>query len=325
MKPLLITSGEPAGIGPDICLDLTVSKVPLVVVADKTVLSARAKKLGRTIQFDDYIPGKPIIPERDNLTIIHLPCSSPVTPGELNPKNSAYVIEMVGHAVDACLRNEFSAMVTAPIHKGVINEFGYPFTGHTEFISQRCGVETVVMMLVSQFMRVALVTTHLPLREVADAITESIIVNVVRCLHQSLKQAFAIPEPRIWVAGLNPHAGEGGHLGREEMDIISPAIELLYQEGLDVTGPFPADTMFSQITKMACDAYVAMYHDQGLPVLKYAGFGQAVNVTLGLPFIRTSVDHGTALALAATGKAESGSLFAAVDLAYQMFEASYEN
>jgi 4-hydroxythreonine-4-phosphate dehydrogenase len=328
MIPLLVTSGEPAGVGPDICLDLTASKVPLVIVADKMVLAERAQQLGRTIQFDDYIPGKPIHSDPHHLTVLHLPCSSPVTPGKLNPQNSAYVIEMLTIAVDGCLQKRFAGMVTAPVHKGVINDFGYAFTGHTEFIAHRCGVETVVMMLVCQSMRVALVTTHLPLREVVDAISQSMIMKVIHCLHQSLKQMFAIQSPKIWMAGLNPHAGEGGHLGREEIDIIAPAIAQLRQQGLDVEGPFPADTLFSPKANAACDVYVAMYHDQGLPVLKYAGFGQAVNVTLGLPIIRTSVDHGTALALAGTGQVVSTSLLSAIDVAEQMVNAQagiYEN
>lgn len=318
MKPLLITSGEPAGIGPDICLDLVNQAFPFVIIGDKQLLAKRAKQLGRDITFKDYQPDEPFYQEKNQLIILHLDCPSEVSPGVLNPLNSSYVINMLTLATDLCLQKSFSGMVTAPVHKGIINDAGIPFSGHTEFLEERCGAEKVVMMLGCSDMKVALITTHLPLRTVPDAITEALIINVITCIHVSLQRDFGIAHPRIWVAGLNPHAGESGHLGREEIDIIVPALNYLRQQQIDVKGPFPADTLFTPKNTTLCDVFVAMYHDQGLPVLKYAGFGDAVNMTLGLPIIRTSVDHGTALELAGTGKAQSTSLISAIKMAADM-------
>ncbi len=314
-KPLLISSGEPAGVGPELCLALAGSELPLVVMCDKSLLEKRAKQLGLSIILNDYQEGILPIQKPNHLTVLSLSCSADSVPGQLNPLNAAYVMKMLTMAVQRCIRGEFSALVTAPVHKAVINQGGYVFTGHTEFLAEHCKVATVVMMLACSAMKVALVTTHIPLRSVADAITEPLIINVISQLHESLRRDFDIPNPSIYVAGLNPHAGEAGYLGREELEIISPALVLLKQQGFMVHGPFPADTMFNPHQAQKCDAYVAMYHDQGLPVLKYAGFGQAVNITLGLPIVRTSVDHGTALELAGTGLADAGSLKAAVEMA----------
>lgn len=315
MNPLLVTSGEPAGIGPDICLALAAHNYPVVIVADKAILAARAKKLGLSIKLDDYQQGVPPVSAPNHLTVLSLPCSVPVTPGKLNPLNAPYVIQMLTLAAERCLSGEFSAIITAPVHKAVINQFGLPFTGHTEFFAQKCHAESIVMMLMCATMKVALVTTHLPLNEIASAITIPSIMNVITILDTCLKRDFSISNPKIYVAGLNPHAGEGGYLGHEEIDTIIPALSALQKKGINVHGPFPADTMFSPHNLDDADVFVAMYHDQGLPVLKYAGFGHAVNITLGLPIIRTSVDHGTALELAGTGLAESSSLLAAVDAA----------
>ncbi|OGV43225.1 MAG: 4-hydroxythreonine-4-phosphate dehydrogenase PdxA [Legionellales bacterium RIFCSPHIGHO2_12_FULL_42_9] len=315
MKPLLVSSGEPAGIGPDLCLSLAALSHPLVVVADKSVLIERAKKLGREIRFIDYSSDELLDFQAGQLHVLSLPTTESVTAGTLNAGNGAYVIKMLELAASRCLHGEFSGLVTAPVHKGIINQAGIAFTGHTELLANRCGVERVVMMLVCEAMKVALVTTHCPLQEVSAAITEELISQVVRKLHQGLQRDFAIKQPRICVAGLNPHAGEGGYLGMEEIDSIQPALAQLKKEHMDVRGPFPADTLFTPHYLSECDVFLTMYHDQGLPVLKYAGFGRAVNVTLGLPIVRTSVDHGTALALAGTGKADSGSLIAAVEMA----------
>ncbi len=315
MKPLLVSSGEPAGIGPDLCLDLAALALPLVVLADKSVLIARAKKLRRDITFIDYVPGEPLTYLSGQLHVLSLPSDEPVIAGVLNPANGAYVMKMLVRATEGCLCGEFAGLVTAPVHKGIINQAGIVFTGHTEFLAQYCGVEHVVMMLACEVMNVALVTTHLPLKQVPSAITADLICRVVRILHKGLQRDFGIENPRIFVAGLNPHAGEGGYLGTEEIDTTQPALAQLRQENIDVRGPFPADTLFTPPHLRECDVFLTMYHDQGLPVLKYAGFGKAVNVTLGLPIVRTSVDHGTALDLAGTGMADSGSLIAAVDMA----------
>lgn len=321
MMPLLVTSGEPAGIGPDLCLELAGSKIPLVVVGDKQLLAQRAQQLGRKINLYDYKRGEPFISPDDGLVVWHIPCVSEVVPGRLDVRNASYVLDMLKQAVTLCLQNEFSAIVTAPLHKGIINKSGIYFTGHTEFFAEQCGVDNVVMMLACDSMKVGLVTTHLPLRRVADQITQSLIIDVIQCLHTALQQDFRIKAPRIWVAGLNPHAGEGGYLGTEEIDIIIPALEILRAQAIDVQGPFSADTLFTPKNLPLCDVFVAMYHDQGLPVLKYAGFGNAVNVTLGLPIIRTSVDHGTALELAGTGLAQASSLISAVTMTTQMVMA----
>jgi 4-hydroxythreonine-4-phosphate dehydrogenase len=318
MKPLLLSSGEPAGIGPDICLALAAYELPIVVLADKEMLRQRADFLQLSIDLLDYKPHLPFQTKANSLTVYHLPCAAPVKAGQLNSKNSIYVLNMLSKAVECCLSGEFSGLITAPIHKAIINTIGVSFTGHTEFLAHHCGVETVVMMLACDIMKMALVTTHLPLSQVASSLTIPLIQSVINQLHSSLENDFGIITPRIHVAGLNPHAGEGGYLGREEIDIIEPALKLLQQQGINVQGPYPADTLFNPKNLQNTDVFVAMYHDQGLPVLKYAGFGKAVNITLGLPIIRTSVDHGTALELAGTGCAEAGSLIEAVQVAISM-------
>ncbi|WP_115332464.1 4-hydroxythreonine-4-phosphate dehydrogenase PdxA [Legionella busanensis] len=321
MKPLLISSGEPAGIGPDICLALAKLNLPIVILADKKLLQERAEKLQLAVNFIDYVESTNFSTKPNSLVVLSIPCNQPVEAGKLNTANADYVIRMLTRGAKDCLENRFSALVTAPVHKAVINDAGIPFTGHTEFFANYCNIETVVMMLACPAMKVALVTTHLPLNEVPKAVTKHLLYNVLQQLQESLKKDFGIENPRIWVAGLNPHAGEGGYLGREELDIIIPTLDKMKEQGMNVEGPFPADTMFvPHNTNTKVDAYVAMYHDQGLPVLKYAGFGQAVNITLGLPIIRTSVDHGTALELAGTGQANAASLIAAVKTALFMSE-----
>ncbi len=319
MKPLLVTSGEPAGIGPDICLSLAGNSVPLVVLADRTLLQHRATQLGLDITFVDYDP-ETLCTRPRHLTVFHQPCVETPTAGELNPNNSGYVINMLTTAAEQCLAGYFSGLVTAPVHKAVINQAGISFTGHTEFFAEKCQVATVVMLLACDIMKVALMTTHLPLRNVSDVITQSLIIDTVHCLNVAFKRDFNIKKPRFLMAGINPHAGEGGYLGDEEIKTLAPAIQRLIKKGIDVQGPLSADTLFTPDNINACDAFIAMYHDQGLAVLKYAGFGQAVNITLGLPIIRTSVDHGTALGLAGTGNADTGSLLAAVKMAAKMAE-----
>ncbi|MDX1836385.1 4-hydroxythreonine-4-phosphate dehydrogenase PdxA [Legionella taurinensis] len=321
MKPLLVSSGEPAGIGPDLCLSLAGLDLPLVVIGDKQLLMQRAKALGFEVEIQDYKPQSPLSAQPGQLTVLSLPCPAPVVAGQLDVRNAPYVLDLLTKSANACLAGEFSALVTAPVHKAIINKAGIAFTGHTEFFADYCRVNQVVMMLACDAMKVALVTTHLPLSEVPQAITQDLIIGVARQVHQSLQRDFGIREPRIAVAGLNPHAGEGGYLGREEIDVIEPALTSLRQQGIDVSGPYPADTLFATQKATQCDVYLTMYHDQGLPVLKYAGFNHAVNITLGLPFIRTSVDHGTALELAGTGHADTGSLFAAVRTALTMVQA----
>lgn len=318
MKPLLISSGEPAGVGPDLCLALAAYELPIVILGDKNLFIQRARELDLDLNFVDYQPNKPLKNKTNQLTVLSLACAEKVVSGKLNPANSSYVINMLSLATDKCLTGEFSALVTAPVHKAVINQAGIPFTGHTEFFAERCQVETVVMMLACESMKVALVTTHLPLSKIASSLNTSLIYKVIEQLNSSLQRDFGIKNPQIFVAGLNPHAGESGYLGFEEIEIINPALTNLKNKGINVYGPFPADTMFTGANLKKADAFVAMYHDQGLPVLKYAGFGTAVNITLGLPIIRTSVDHGTALELAGTGLAEKGSLLAAVNMALLM-------
>ena len=316
MKPLLVTSGEPSGIGPDLCLQLAFCNYPVVVVCDPDVLLQRAKLLNIDVTLDEY-DGENLKSEKvGHLSILPLRCAASVVPGVLNVMNADYVMRMLALAVSSCMSCDFSAVVTAPVQKSIINQAGFAFTGHTEFFAQEAGVDLVVMMLACQAMRVALVTTHLPLKEVPGAITYSLIINVITKIHHALQTHFGILLPKIYVAGLNPHAGEGGYLGREELDVIIPALDALRVKGINVCGPMSADTMF--VAHKDCDVFVAMYHDQGLPVLKYVGFSNSVNVTLGLPFVRTSVDHGTALELAGTGFADASSLFAAVALASDM-------
>jgi 4-hydroxythreonine-4-phosphate dehydrogenase len=316
--PLVITSGEPAGIGPDLCLQLARHASPLVVIADRTLLQQRAAQLGIEVPLHDYTPAAPLAPGK--LSVLHVPLARPAQVGRLDPANAPYVLEMLRRAVQGCLSGEFAGIVTAPVHKGVINDAGIPFTGHTEYLAEQTHTALVVMMLSGGGMRVALATTHLPLREVADAITQPLLEDILRILQRDLQRRFGIAKPRIFVAGLNPHAGEGGHLGREEIDVMIPVLDKLRAEGFDVSAPIPADTLFAAHRLKECDAVLTMYHDQGLPVLKHDSFGEGVNITLGLPFIRTSVDHGTALELAGTGKAHVGSLLEAIKVAAEMAE-----
>ena len=286
------------------------------------MLAARASQLQLTVQLIPVEPGH--WPEQPaaagSLYVWDTPLSAPVVAGQLDPTNAAYVLETLHRAGSGCINGDFAGMITAPVHKGVINESGIPFSGHTEFLADLTHTAQVVMMLATRGLRVALVTTHLPLRDIADAITPERLEWVTRILHADLQDKFGIAQPRILVCGLNPHAGEGGHLGHEEIDIIEPTLERLRGEGMDLRGPLPADTLFTPKYLEHCDAVLAMYHDQGLPVLKYKGFGAAVNITLGLPIIRTSVDHGTALDLAGSGKIDTGSLQVALETAYQMAE-----
>lgn len=316
---IALSSGEPAGIGPDICIHLaqTAHAADLVVFADPGLLEARAKQLDLPLTL---IPvGGVRAPQAAGSLRIHpVKLRAEVQAGRLDPRNSAYVIEMLEQATDGCLTGRFGALVTAPVHKGVINDAGIPFTGHTEFLAARCKSPEPVMMLATGGLRVALATTHLPLKDVPQAITRPHLERLLTILHRDLYRYFGIAEPRVLVLGLNPHAGEGGHLGTEERDAIAPACEAMRARGLQVIGPVSADTAFSPARLDGIDAVLAMYHDQGLPVLKYAGFGAAVNVTLGLPIIRTSVDHGTAVELAGTGSADPGSLETALQTALHM-------
>jgi 4-hydroxythreonine-4-phosphate dehydrogenase len=315
-RPLAITAGEPAGIGPDLCLQLARHELPLVVIADRVLLQQRAAQLGLDVPLHDYTAAMPRAP--GSLSVLHVPLQRPAQAGKLDPDNAPYVLETLRRAVQGCQSGEFSGLVTAPVHKGVINDAGIPFTGHTEFLAELTHTPQVVMMLAGGGMRVALATTHLPLREVAAAITAPLLESVLRIMQRDLQRRFAITRPRILVAGLNPHAGEGGHLGREEIEVMIPVLDKLRAEGFNVSAPLPADTLFAAHRLRECDAVLTMYHDQGLPVLKHASFGEGVNITLGLPIIRTSVDHGTALELAGTGKADAGSLLEAIKVATEM-------
>lgn len=320
---IAITAGEPAGIGPDIILGLLQHQqwpADLVVIADPTVLQARARQLGINIRLRPYTPEQPTQAPcaAGECYILPIACAAPVDAGVLNPANAHYVLQTLQRAAMGCLSGEFAAMVTAPLHKGVINDAGIPFTGHTEFLAELSNAPLPVMMLTAGTLRVALATTHVPLKQVSSLITQPLLHQVLDILQRDLQEKFAIPTPHILVCGLNPHAGEGGHLGTEELEVITPVIQRLQQQGMNLSGPLPADTLFTPRHLQQADAVLAMYHDQGLPVLKHVGFGKAINITLGLPIIRTSVDHGTALDLAGTGKAETGSLQAAIDLAVQL-------
>lgn len=319
---IAITSGEPAGIGLDLCVLLAYQAIAaeIIIIADPTALAGRAEQLGLVIQTNSFDKNKaPQVHAGDgSITLIPIKTEEDVLAGQLNPSNGAYVIEMLSTATDGCLSGLFDAMVTAPVHKGIINQAGMAFTGHTEFLAEQSNTSQVVMMLVGGGMRVALATTHLPLTKVSAAITKETLTKTIRILHTDLVNKFGIQHPRIMVAGLNPHAGEGGYLGDEEIKTITPVLDQLRNEGLGLIGPLPADTMFSEKNIAQTDAFLAMYHDQGLAVLKHASFGEGVNVTLGLPFIRTSVDHGTALDLAGTGNIEIGSLLAAIQLAIDL-------
>jgi 4-hydroxythreonine-4-phosphate dehydrogenase len=311
-----VTSGEPAGIGPDICLALATCEFAarVVVLGDRAMLNGRARQLGLDLRLREYGSDA----GTRSLACLHIPLAGPCRAGELDRRSGPYVIAMLERAAAGCMTGEFAAMVTAPVHKGVINDGGIPFVGHTEFLAERAGAEQVVMMLAGGGLRVALATTHLALKEVPGALSRQGLERTIRTLCADLGRRFGISEPRILVAGLNPHSGEGGYFGREEIEVIAPVLDRLRAEGLHLTGPLPADTLFTPAVLKGADCVLAMYHDQGLPVLKYASFGKGINVTLGLPFVRTSVDHGTALDLAGTGKADAGSLVAAVEAAIEM-------
>ncbi|MBI5938761.1 MAG: 4-hydroxythreonine-4-phosphate dehydrogenase PdxA [Betaproteobacteria bacterium] len=316
LAPLVLTAGEPAGIGPDLCARLAQEPpagIPIVLLADRALIEARAAQLGLACALPDHAPGSAA-----PISLLSLPLAEPAQAGRLDPANTAYVLASLRRATEGCLSGEFSGLVTGPVHKGVINDAGIAFTGHTEFLAELTGTPRVVMMLTGAGMRVALVTTHLPLSEVAAAITPTAVRETLHILDAALRRDFAIAAPRILVAGLNPHAGEGGHLGREEIEVIEPVLNQLRQAGMRLEGPLPADTLFQRKFLDACDAVLTMYHDQGLPVLKHASFGEGINVTLGLPIVRTSVDHGTALELAGSGRIDDGSLRAAIDLAWRM-------
>ena len=319
MLPLYVTSGEPAGIGPDICLSLAgrVDERPVVVLADMQMLRQRAKQLGNPVELVAY-QGQEQSSLSGQLFVEHIPLVEPVELGQLNPANAAYVIEQLRRSAEYAMSGRSVGVATAPVQKSVINDAGITFSGHTEYYQEFAGVDRVVMMLATKTLRVALVTTHLPLRDVPDAITKQRLHQVIDILIHDLKTKFKIAKPRILVCGLNPHAGEDGYLGREEIEIINPVLETYRQQGIHISLSLPADTLFTPDHLKETDAVLAMYHDQGLPVLKSQGFGEAVNITLGLPFIRTSVDHGTALSLAGTGQAKSSSLHVAVDLAIDL-------
>jgi 4-hydroxythreonine-4-phosphate dehydrogenase len=322
---IALTPGEPAGIGPDLVIALAqqAHAQELVAVADPQLLAERARRLGLPLTLLPFMADQPAQPQAaGSLRVLVVPLRAPVTPGQLDVRNGPYVLDTLRLATEGCLRGDFAALVTAPVQKSVINDAGIPFTGHTEFLQEQCGVARVVMMLACPGLRVALATTHLPLRAVADAITPALLTEVIDILHADLRRKFGIARPRILVTGLNPHAGEGGHLGREEIEVIEPTLEILRGIGYNLLGPLPADTLFTPKYLEHADAVLAMYHDQGLPVLKHMSFGHGVNITLGLPIIRTSVDHGTALDLAGTGKADAGSLHAALDMAVAMVESA---
>ncbi len=311
-----LTAGEPAGIGPDLCALLAARPFAgrVVIVGDRAVISERARARG--LAFD--VPAYRDRASAPRISLLPIATGAPVTPGRLDRANARHVLDLLDRALAGCQSGEFDAMVTAPVQKSVLNEAGIPFTGHTEYLAQRTHTPQVVMLLAGGGLRVALATTHLPLAAVPGAINAQLLLSVMRILDRDLKRRFGIARPRILVAGLNPHAGESGYLGREEIELIAPAIEVARGEGLDVSGPWPADTLFTPRMLEGADAALAMYHDQGLPVLKHAAFGTAVNVTLGLPIIRTSVDHGTALDLAGHGAVDAGSLEQAIALAFEM-------
>ncbi|NNP67644.1 4-hydroxythreonine-4-phosphate dehydrogenase PdxA [Acinetobacter sp. Ac_5812] len=319
MLPLYVTSGEPAGIGPDICLSLAerVDERPIVILADMQMLQQRANLLGVDVELIAY-QGQTESSLLGQLFVEHVPLAKPVVLGQLDSANAAYVLEQLRRSADYAVSGQSVGVATAPVQKSIINDAGIAFSGHTEYYQEFAGIDRVVMMLATKTLRVALATTHLPLRDVADAITQQRLHQVIDILIHDLKTKFKIAQPRILVCGLNPHAGEDGYLGREEIEVINPVLESYHAQGINMSLSLPADTLFTPENLKDADAVLAMYHDQGLPVLKSQGFGEAVNITLGLPFIRTSVDHGTALSLAGTGQAKASSLHVAVDLALDL-------
>lgn len=321
IKRLAVTAGEPAGIGPDLLIQLAQhpQTAELVVIVDPILMQQRAECLDIPLTIREYqadLP--PSLNAVNEITVLPLHCPDQVVAGKLNVNNARYVLETLERAAQGCMEGEFDAIVTAPLHKGIINDAGIAFTGHTEFFAEKTHAKLPVMMLMADTFRVALATTHLPVSKVSEAITEKSLTEVLEVMDHDLRHQFAIENPHILVCGLNPHAGESGHMGMEEIEVIEPTLKKLINRGMNITGPLPADTLFTPRHLEGADAVLAMFHDQGLPVLKYAGFGHAVNVTLGLPIIRTSVDHGTALDLAGTGKAEVGSLIAAIKSAIEI-------
>jgi 4-hydroxythreonine-4-phosphate dehydrogenase len=321
IKRVIITPGEPAGVGPDLVLSIVQQDWPaqLVVVASKELLTERAEKLGLPIKLVDYDDqAEPIAHQAGTIQIISMELAEPCIAGELNQQNGAYVVETLRAACEKNMSGEFDALVTGPVHKGLINQAGIAFSGHTEYFAHQANCSDVVMMLATPGLRVALVTTHIPLAYVSKAITADRLEKITRILHHDLIEKFGIKNPTIYACGINPHAGEDGHLGREEIEIMNPTFDRLREEGINVVGPLPADTIFQDKYLQKADAILSMYHDQGLPVLKYKGFGSSVNITLGLPFIRTSVDHGTALDLAGSGEADAGSFLEAIRTAVEL-------
>jgi 4-hydroxythreonine-4-phosphate dehydrogenase len=316
---LAVTPGEPAGIGPDLVIHLAqrdTLPAELVAVADPDLLLTRARQLQLPLQIAEFNPAQPRLAHRPGwITLLTMRCRTAAHPGRLNTANAAYVLATLDRACDGCLDGAFDALVTGPLHKAIINDAGFVFSGHTEYLAQRCGGMRPVMMLACPKLRVALATTHLPLNQVSAHISRASLTEVIEILHRDLQRRFGIATPQLGVCGLNPHAGEEGYLGREEVEIITPVLEQLRQRGWRLEGPLPADTIFAPHQRGRYDAILAMYHDQGLAALKALGFGEAVNITLGLPILRASVDHGTALALAGSGQADIGSLSAAVEMA----------
>lgn len=323
-KKIIVTAGEPAGIGPDLVLALSQHNWhhQIVVCADKQLLDQRAKELAIDVELIDYQRDMPTIPQQAGTLIVdHIATAQPVVAGQLNENNGHYVLKTLERATYGCMDGEFDAVVTGPVHKGIINRAGVAFSGHTEFFAEKSNTPLVVMMLATEGLRVALVTTHLPLNYISKAVTAERLESIIRILHSDLVTKFAIKQPKIFVCGLNPHAGEDGCLGDEEIKTITPTLNKLRDEsGFDIVGPLPADTIFNEKYLQQADTVLGMYHDQVLPVLKYKGFGRSVNITLGLPFIRTSVDHGTALDLAATGQADTGSFQTALQYAIELVE-----
>ncbi|BCL68584.1 4-hydroxythreonine-4-phosphate dehydrogenase [Vibrio nigripulchritudo] len=324
VRRIAVTAGEPAGIGPDLVLALSKHDWAhqIIVIADKTVLAERAEQLNIDVELISYDSENPALPQKSGTLIVdHISVATPVVAGELNESNGHYVLNTLERAAESCMKDEFDAIVTGPVHKGIINRAGVAFSGHTEFFADKSNTPLVVMMLATEGLRVALVTTHIPLAYVSQAVTKDRLEKIVEILHKDLVEKFAIKQPKIYVCGLNPHAGEDGCLGMEEIETINPTLEKIRKEkGVDLVGPLPADTIFNQKYLQEADAVLGMYHDQVLPVLKYKGFGRSVNITLGLPFIRTSVDHGTALDLAGTGQADTGSFQTALTHAIELVE-----
>ncbi|MDE1252647.1 4-hydroxythreonine-4-phosphate dehydrogenase PdxA [Vibrio aestuarianus] len=324
IKRIVVTAGEPAGIGPDLVLALSKEDWAhqLIVCADKTLLEQRAQQLGINVKLEDYdSSAEPTPQQAGSLVVDHIPLATPVVAGKLDEANGHYVLNTLERAALGCMNDEFDAIVTGPVHKGVINRAGVAFSGHTEFFAEKSNTPLVVMMLATEGLRVALVTTHIPLAYVSKAVTEERLEKIIEILHKDLLEKFAITKPKIYVCGLNPHAGEDGCLGREEIETITPTLEKIrQQDGINLIGPLPADTIFNDKYLQDADAVLGMYHDQVLPVLKYKGFGRSVNITLGLPFIRTSVDHGTALELAGKGVADTGSFRTALAYAIDLVE-----